>query len=107
MSRIVASCFMMLTLAATCTAQHLHPCEFSATSIVGHNEHITIQKVTVIEKSGKVEATVFIPDGDDSLPGIVFTHSAIHGPYDNADLLRFAWALARAGAASIVLDGAI
>jgi len=54
-----------------------------------------------------VEATVFIPGGNDPLPGIVFTHSAIHGPYNNADLLRFAWALARAGAASITLDGAI
>ena len=107
MSRVVASCFVMLTLAASCSAQHLHPCKFSATSLVGHNEHITIQKVTVIEKNGKVEATVFIPDRNDPLPGIVFTHSAIHGPYNNADLLRFAWALARAGAASIVLDGAI
>ncbi|MGC1451700.1 MAG: hypothetical protein WA830_16835 [Candidatus Sulfotelmatobacter sp.] len=61
----------------------------------------------MIEKSGKVEATVFIPDGNDPLPGIVFIHSAIHGPYNNTDLLSFAWALARAGAASIILDGAI
>jgi hypothetical protein len=54
-----------------------------------------------------VEATVFIPDGSEPLPGIVFSHSAIHSPSNNTDLLRFAWALARAGAASIVLDGAI
>ena len=91
MSRIVVSCFSILNLVATCTAQHLHPCKFSATSIVGHNEHITIQRVAVIEKSSRVEATVFIPDGNDPLPGIVFTHSAIHGPHNNADLLRFAW----------------
>jgi hypothetical protein len=61
----------------------------------------------VIEPSSEVKATVFIPDGTDPLPGIVFSHSAIHGPSNNTDLLRFAWALARAGAASIVLDGAI
>jgi hypothetical protein len=61
----------------------------------------------VIEKSGKVGATVFIPDGNEPLPAIVFSHSAIHGPNNDTDLLRFAWALARAGAASIVLDGVI
>jgi len=62
----------------------------------------------VLEKSGKVGATVFIPDRDEPLPGIVFSHSAIRGgPNNNTDLLRFAWALARAGAASIVLDGVI
>jgi hypothetical protein len=61
----------------------------------------------VLEKSGKVGATVFIPDSDEPLPGIVFSHSAIRGPNNNTDLLRFAWALARAGAASIVLDGVI
>ena len=31
----------------------------------------------------------------------------IHGSSSDADLLRFAWVLARAGAASIVLDGTI
>jgi hypothetical protein len=61
----------------------------------------------VIEPGSEVKATVFIPDGSEPLPGIVFSHSAIHGPSNDTDLLRFAWALARAGAASIVLDGVI
>jgi hypothetical protein len=60
-----------------------------------------------MEGSGKIGATVFIPDGNEPLPSIVFSHSAIHGPNNDADLLRFALALARAGAASIVLDGVI
>jgi hypothetical protein len=61
----------------------------------------------VNEKSEKVEATVFIPDGNEPVPGIVFSHSAIHGPNNNTDLLRFAWALARAGAASSILGRTI
>jgi hypothetical protein len=107
MSRVVAQCVVILSLLPTCAAQRLHPCTFSGTSGVGHIEGITVQRLAVIEKSGKVGATVFIPDGNDPLPGIVFSHSAIHGPNNNTDLLRFAWALARAGAASIVLDGSI
>jgi hypothetical protein len=71
------------------------------------SEGIAISRVSWIEPSGEVGASVFIPDSSDSLPGIVFSHSAIHGAAANADLLGFAWALARAGATSIVLDGAI
>jgi hypothetical protein len=107
MSRVVALCISILSLLSTCAAQKLHPCKFGGTSGVGHIEGITVQRLAVIEKSGKVGATVFIPDGNEPLPGIVFSHSAIHGPNNDTDLLRFAWALARAGGASIVLDGAI
>jgi hypothetical protein len=108
MSRVVvAQCVAILSLLPICAAQRLHPCKFSGTSGVGHIEGITVQRLAVIEKSGKVGATVFIPDGNELLSGIVFSHSAIHGPNNDTDLLRFAWALARAGAASIVLDGVI
>ena len=107
MSRAIPFCFVILSLLATSTAQKLHVCRFSGASEVGHTQGIDIQRVAVIEPSSEVKATVFIPDGSDPLPGIVFSHSAIHGPSNNTDLLRFAWALARAGAASIVLDGAI
>ncbi|MGD1082491.1 MAG: hypothetical protein ABR881_29595 [Candidatus Sulfotelmatobacter sp.] len=107
MRRVIPFCFVILSLLATSTAQKLHVCRFSGASGVGHTQGIDIQRVAVIEPSSEVKATVFIPDGTDPLPGIVFSHSAIHGPSNNTDLLRFAWALARAGAASIVLDGAI
>jgi len=106
-SRVVAQCIVLLSLLPTCAAQGLHSCKFSGTSSVGHLEGVTVQRIAVIEKSGKVGATVFIPDGNEPLPGIVFSHSAIHGPNNDTDLLRFASALARAGAASIVLDGVI
>ena len=107
MSRVVIQCIAILSLFATCAAQRLHPCRFSEPSEVDHVEGITVQRLAVIEKSGRVGATVFIPDGEEPLPGIVFSHSAIHGPNNNTDLRRFAWALARAGEASIILDGAI
>ena len=107
MSRVVAQCIAILSLLPTCAAQGLHPCKFSGTSGVGHIEGITVQRLAVIQKSGKVGAMVFIPDGNEPLPGIVFSHSAIHGPNNNTDLLRFAWALARAGAASIVARRAV
>ena len=107
MSRVFVHCIVVLSLFGGCVAQKPHPCRFGGTSDVGHVEGITIQRLTVVEKSGKVGATVFIPDGNEPLPSIVFSHSAIHGPSNDTDLLRFAWAMARAGAASIVLDGVI
>lgn len=107
MNLLVVQGMAIFSLFGACAAQQLHPCRLSGTSDVGHVEGITVQRLTVMEKSGEVGATVFIPDGNGALPSIVFSHSAIHGPNNDADLLRFAWALARAGAASIVLDGAI
>lgn len=104
---MIAHCIAILSLLAASPAQKLHPCRFSGTTDVSHVQGITVQRLIVIEKSGKVGATVFIPDNNEPLPSIVFSHSAIHGPTSDTDLLRFAWAMARAGAASIVLDGAI
>ena len=100
MSRMITPCIVILGLLATCTAQTLHTCRFSGTSQVGHSQGISIQRVTIVEPNSEVKATLFIPDGSEPLPGIVFSHSAIHGPSNDTDLLRFAWALARAGAAS-------
>ena len=107
MNYALVRCIAIFILATTCAAQKIHPCKFSDTSYIGHAEGVTVQRLSVIEKSEKVGATVFIPDGNEPLPAIVFSHSAIHGLSNDTDLLRFAWALARAGAASIVLDGAI
>jgi hypothetical protein len=104
---LLAPYLLIFSSLATCTAQTLHRCRFSESSEVGRAEGIDIQQISLIEPSGKVKATIFIPDATEPLPGIVFSHSAIYGPNNDADLLRFAWALARAGAASIVLDGTI
>lgn len=107
MYRVVSISIAILSLLGTGAAQSPHRCRFSGTSEVGHTQGIEIRRVAVIEPNQEVQATVFIPDGSEPVPGIVFSHSAIHGSSNDTDLLQFAWALARAGAASIVLDGVI
>ena len=106
MNRIVILCVAVFGLLSTCAAQ-FRPCQFTQISHAERSEGIAISRVSLIEPSGEVGASVFIPDSNEPLPGIVFSHSAIHGAAANADLLVFAWALARAGATSIILDGAI
>ena len=54
MSRVVCLCISILSLLPTCAAQELHPCKFGGTSGVGHIEGITVQRLAVIEKGGKV-----------------------------------------------------
>jgi len=100
---------LITALGAACSAQirPFVPCKPGTESIVGHAEGITFKRLVLTESSGEVGATVFVPDSGQPVPGIVFSHSAIHGANNSTDLLRFAMALARAGAASIVLDGTI
>jgi len=107
MPRLVSVAVLVLALSSLRAAQNLHQCKFSGTSIVGRSDGVSARRVTLIEKTGRVGATILVPDSTDPLPAIVFTHSAIHGPYNDSDLLAFARGLARAGAASILLDGAI
>jgi hypothetical protein len=107
MSRTIVLCLLFLSLLANCAAQKLHSCRFSENSEVGRAEGIDIQRVSIVEPRRKVGATIFIPDASEPVPGIVFSHSSIRGLNNDADLRRFALALARAGAASIVLDGTI
>lgn len=83
------------------------PCKVGKTVQVGHADGIRFQWVSFVEPYGEVGASVFVPDSQSPIPGMVFSHSAIHGPTNTADLTRMALALARAGAASIVLDGSI
>jgi hypothetical protein len=98
---------LILSPLATCTAQKLHACRFSESSEAGRIEGIDIHRITLIEPTARVEATVFVPATSEPMPGIVFSHSAIQGSSSRVDLLRFALGLARAGASSIVLHGTI
>src|SRR5262249_512789 len=97
---------LMSALAYTCSAQFV-PCKDGKLSTVGHAEGITFQRISFVERDTEIGASVFIPDSKEPVPGIVFSHSAIHGVKNQTDLTRFALAMARAGAASIVLDGTI
>lgn len=96
----------VLAFASVCAAQFV-PCKTSSDSTVGHYRQVTIQRVRFFEPTGEVEASVLVPDSDAPVPGIVFSHSEILGTNEAADLRQFAFALARAGAASIILDGTI
>lgn len=96
----------LLALSSTCAAGFT-PCKFSEASTIGHTQGITVRHVGLIEADKEIDATVFIPDADQHLPGVLVTHSAIQGHAFAVSLLRFAWALSRAGAASMVLNGTI
>ena len=96
----------ILSLLATCAAE-FRPCQFTYSSDAKRSEGIAMSRVSWMEPSGEVGASVFIPESPEPLAAIVFSHSAIHGATADADLLGFAWALARSGAAAIVIDGAV
>jgi hypothetical protein len=107
MNRLVTLAVAMFGLVSTCAAQ-FHPCQFTEPSGTERKESVSISRVSLIEPNGEIHyADTFIPDSTDLLPGIVFSHSAIHGPNNNADMHQFALALARAGAASVVLEGVL
>lgn len=106
MNRFTVLGFTTLALLSTCAAQ-VHTCKFTQASSTERRDGISVGRISVISTSAESEATVIVPDGNDVLPGIAFSHSSIHTADKNADLIRFAFALARAGAASILLDGTI
>ena len=96
---------VFLALLPTCAAQ-LRPCKFSDATTADHIEGISVQRLTITDPSGSFGATVFFPDADNG-KGALFSHSSIHGNEANTNLLKFAWALARAGVAVLVFDGTI
>jgi len=109
MQAVLRIVVLILTVTPACSSQILPfvPCKIGSVSKLGKADGIGFQRISIVESYGEVGASVFIPDSESPVPGIVFSHSSIHGPRNSSDLTRFALALARAGAASIVLDGAI
>ena len=96
---------VFFALFSTCVAQ-FRPCKFSDATTADHIEGISVQRLTITDPSGSFGATVFLPDADNG-KGALFSHSSIHGDEANTNLLKFAWALARAGVAVFVFDGTI
>ena len=99
----LASIFSSCALAQS--IQNFAPCKFGKTTSLGISNGIEVRKASIIDDQIDYRATVFLPASDKPMPGILFSHSAMKGREGSADLLRFAYALARAGSASIVLDG--
>ena len=97
--------FVFVALVSTCSAQ-FRPCKFSDVSTIDRIKGISVQRLTITEPSGSFGATAFLPDAY-TRKGALVTHSSIHGNEANTNLLKFAWALGRAGVAVLVLDGTI
>jgi len=99
---------LAFTLGACALAQDIQnfvPCKFGQSTSVGISNGIEVRRVAITDNQKEYAATVFLPASDKPTPGMVFSHSAMKGIEGSTDLLRFAYALARAGAASILLDG--
>ena len=109
MRRLLWGVVLVGASVSVCSAQiaSFVPCKTEESSEVGHRDGITIRRVTVVEATEKIGATVLVPESDAPLPAIIFSHSEILGADASANLRQFAWALALAGAASIMLDGTI
>jgi len=101
---------LVLSVAMPSVAQPAQ-CKAESTSIIEHRNQVTAQRVTFTDFSGKspvsMSAHVSVPDSSVPVPGIAFSFAAIQKLNRCTELLPFAWALARAGAVSIVLDRAI
>src|SRR5262249_37075873 len=88
-----------------CTAE-FRPCKFTSASSAGrHTEDVAVLRAGIVEDSGETEATILIPHNEVPLPGVLISHSSIHGPTSSTDLLRFAWALARGAVAVVICTG--
>jgi hypothetical protein len=112
MRRIVGFALLLPALVITCGAQSQAPrCRTGGSSLIEHSDGVTVLRVSFTDISGKApvstSAHAFVPDSSDPVAGIAVSFAAIQDWDKRTDLLPFAWALARAGAASIVLDRAI
>ncbi|HYM78413.1 MAG TPA: hypothetical protein VE377_20735 [Candidatus Dormibacteraeota bacterium] len=102
------ACLLALPLiATTCTAQSDKPCVAGRVATLSDRDGVTTKTVSFTGKFGRVTAHVFLPDTAEPVPGIAFSYSSIQYEDSLTDLRPFARALARAGAASIMLDGTI
>lgn len=97
--------FSFSSCALAQSIQNFAQCQFSPSKSVGVSNGIEVRRVSITDGRTDYAATIFLPSSDKPLPGVLFSHSAMKGADGSADLLRFAYALARAGATSIVLDG--
>ena len=107
---------IMLTLIAlsfACSAQESDPFRFSCKAIdstsISHKDGVEVRTVRFVDtrkpdSPKEVTAHVYIPDSENPVPAIVFSHSSILANDVTTDLKPFALALARGGVASIILD---
>ncbi len=113
---ILSAVVVLLALSAAAFAKEKDQvCSISDPVTVEHRDKVTVRTISFLdtapirdgEKREVVNAHVYVPDGDGPFPMILFSHSAIHSNKGTSDLLPYAFAMARGGAASIVLERTI
>ena len=106
--RCLFSPFVVIALVSvSCVAQSVPSCKAGAASTIEDRDGVTARVVSFQGSSGKLTAHVFVPDTTEPVPGIAFSYSSIQYADSLTDLLPFARAMARVGAASIMIDGTI
>jgi len=100
--------FLVIALASVYSvAQPVPTCKAGPASAIHDRDGVTVRVISFQGPFGKLTAHAFLPDTAESVAGIVFSHSSIQYADSLTDLLPFARAMARAGAASIMIDGTI
>ncbi len=106
--RCLFSPFVVIALVSvSCVAQSVPTCKAGAASTIDDRDGVTARVVSFQGSSGNLTAHVFVPDTAEPVAGIAFSHSSIQYADSLTDLLPFARAMARAGAASIMIDGTV
>jgi hypothetical protein len=82
-------------------------CTAGPVSTIDDRDGVTIKTISLRGDFGRVDAHIFLPDTPDPVAGIAFSYSSIQYADSRTDLLPYARTLARAGAASIMIDGPI
>jgi hypothetical protein len=98
---------LALAITGICVAQTEPVCKATSAVKIDDREGVTFKTVSFQGPLGPLSAYVFLPDTEESVAGIAFSQSAIQYSDSRTDLRPFARALARAGAASIMVDGTI
>lgn len=99
--------FTVALVSIPCLAQYFPTCNPGPASTVEDRDGVTTEVVSFQGTFGKLTAHVFLPDTAEPVAGIAFSHSSIQYADSRTDLLPFARAMGRAGAASIMIDGTI
>jgi hypothetical protein len=100
-------CLLVLPLiATTCFAQSDKPCLAGPVATLSHRDGVTTKTVS-FGIIWQADRSRLLPDDTGPVPGIAFSYSSIQYEDSLTDLRPFARALARAGAASIMLDDTI
>jgi hypothetical protein len=103
-------CFVLFLIGlagVSSAAQSVPTCKAAAASTIDDRDGVSAKVVSFQGPFDKLTAHVFVPDASEPVAGIAFSHSSIEYADAFTDLLPFARAMARAGAASIMIDGTI